>query len=343
MRILFVSVHEVHEYDEVRLLTDLGHQVFPLGHHHRRGPYPGLLRPPLDLGPEHARLQQAFEEMGCRYDIADPIRGTVLQRAFVELFDLTIVVFNPFFIHHFREVLSARPIVLRTIGQAINQWEHLYAELRAQGVRLVRYAEAEAEQDNYAGHDAVIRFAKYPEDFPPWRGDRAAVLTFAASFAQRYPAEFALWRQATQGLPVLLGGPNNAMVDGAIGALGMQEQLDLLASCRAYFYCSGLAIPYTLNFIEAWLAGIPVVVMDDRIIPRSPRCSEIARLIAPGENCLLVRDAEEARAARQRLLEDPGYGARIGAAGRATARRIFGREGIAAAWQEALARFATPR
>jgi glycosyltransferase involved in cell wall biosynthesis len=338
MRILYVSFHEVLEYDDVRLFAALGHQVFPLGHYHEAGPYRGVLRPPLDLGPEHALLKQSFRDHGCRFDMHGSIDDWRLTPEFVAQFDLTIVTYNVFFIHRFWDALSVRPVVIRTYGQAMNEWEHFYEGLRGLGVLVVRYGEAETEQLGYAGHDAIIRFYKDPADFPEWTGAMPAALTFALSFARRYPQEYALWRAATEGLHVLLGGAENHATAGALGAVTADEQLALLAGCRAYFYCSGLHIPYTLNFIEAWMSGIPLVVMDDQVFPHGgPRCSEIARLITPGEDCLLVHDAAQARAALARLIADPEEGRRIGQAGRRAAIRWFGRERIAAEWQAFLA------
>lgn len=330
MRILYVSIHEILEYDEVRLLAGLGHQVFPLGYHHLRGAPIGGMRPQVELGPEHAELQDRFAALGCRYDVFDPLDGTVLTPEFVALFDLTIVMMNPYFVHRFAAALSVRPVVLRTIGQGLDQWEADYAALRSWGVRILRYAAVEAEQPGFIGADGLIRFYKDPADFLPWRGDHPAVLSFAAGFAERYPAQFAIWQEATSGLPALLGGPGNA--DG-LGRVMPAEQTRLLAGCRAYFYCAGLELPYTLNFIEAWMAGIPVVVMDEALVPRTNRYSEIARLIRPGHDALLARSPTEARIMLQGLLADPVAGERIGAAGRSAAVAHFGREMIAAQWR----------
>lgn len=337
MRILYVSIHEILEYDEVRLLTALGHQVFPLGYHHLRTPIGGL-RPRVDLGPEHTSWQDRFEAAGCRYDVFNPIDGTVLTREFVAQFDLTIVMMNAHFAHRFAEALSVRPVVLRTIGQGLDAWEPLYAGLRSWGVHILRYAEVEALLPAFAGADATIRFYKDPADFPPWRGDNPQALSFTAAFAQRYPAQFAMWQEATEDLPMILAGPGNA---AGIGAVSPARQMELLAGCRAYFYCSGLELPYTLNFIEAWMAGIPVVVMDDALAPRSHRYSEIARLIRPGHDALLARSPAEARILLRGLIADPEIGGRIGAAGRKAAIQYFGYETISAQWRSLLDRIVT--
>ncbi len=338
MRILYVSQHEILEYDEVRLLTALGHQVFPLGYHHRPGPPIGHMRPRLDLGAEHLRLQQRFIELGCHYDVADPVRATVLAPEFIDEFDLTIVMMNPYFAHDFHPLLHRRPIILRTIGQGIGQWEGIHAVLRAAGVQLLRYAQTEANQADYAGADAVIRFYKDADDFPPWRGDVRAGLSFAAAFPTRYPAQFALWQQVAAALPMVLCGPGNDGVPQSLGAIRPEQQPKLLSRCRAYFYCSGLELPYTLNFMEAWMAGIPVVVMDPGAVGLHNPCPEIMQLATPGHDLLLARDVAEARLHLSRLLDDQAFGRAIGQAGRATAMRHFGRAPITAQWAEFLAR-----
>jgi len=160
----------------------------------------------------------ASSAVGCQSDVFNPMDCTVLTPEFVALFDLTIVMMNPYFTHRFAAAQSVRPVVL-------------------------------------------------------------------------------------------------------------------LAGCRAYFYCSGLELPYTLNLIEAWMAGIPLVVMDERLLPRAHRYSEISRLITPGTDALLARSATEARIMLQGLLADPQAGARIGAAGRNSAIRHFGFATISEQWR----------
>lgn len=339
MRILYVSRHEILEYDEVRLLTELGHQVFPLGHYHMPGPYPGGLRPQLDLGPEHAELQHRFQESGSHFDFYGPPDASFLAPEFVALFDLTIVMFDWPFINTQHKALFQRPVVLRTIGQGLHEWEGVYTALRQQGVIILRYAEAEADQLGYAGGDATIRFYKNPDDFLPYRGGQPSVLSFASNFDLRYPEEYALWQASVSGLPVKLGGQGNEAEPNAIGPVTPREQIELLADCRAYFYCSGLNLPYSLNFMEAWMAGIPVVLMSDELTPRPVRCSEIARVITPGEDALVVHSAAEANDALFRLLSDPALGRRIGQAGRRSAIAHFGRQQIGRQWEQFLERF----
>ena len=339
MRILYVSRHEIHEYDEVRLLTELGHQVFSLGHYHEAGPYPGGLRPQLDLGPEHEELQRRFVETGSYFSFHGKPEDSFLAPEFVALFDLTIIMFDWPFINVHHKALFQNPVVLRTNGQGLDEWEGVFQVLRQQGVLLLRYAEVEANQPDYAGADAVIRFYKAPSDFRPRTGRDASVLSFASDFELRYPGEYAMWKRSVQGLPTKLGGRGNEFEPNAIGPVTYEEQIGLLADCRAYFYCSGLTLPYTLNFIEAWIAGIPVVLMSDLVIPRAVRCSEIAQVVTPGVDAIVVETPAEANDALFRLLSDPELGRRIGQAGRRRAIEVFGQDVIAAQWSEFLSRF----
>lgn len=337
MRLIYLSVHEPLEYDEVTLLRSLGHTVFPLGYNFGDHGGTGGLRPPIDLGPDFARLRVSFDRMGCRFDVRDAVGSLHLTPEFVARFDASIIMFAWPAIDRMWEVLKLRPIILRTIGQGLDVFEPQHERLRQQGVRIIRYAAVEEATPGYAGADALIRFTKNPDDFAPWTGERPYVLSFASSFAQRFPAEFDLWQRATESLPTLLGGRGNGHVPPALGGIDAAEQLRLLRECRAYFYCSGLEIPYTLNFMEAWMAGIPLVVMHPSAVGAGDGYWEIGRLITPGEDALLVRNAAEATAALRRLLEDHALAARIGAAGRASAIRLFGRPSIGPQWRDFLA------
>jgi len=337
MRLIYLSVHEPLEYDEVTLLRSLGHTVFPLGFNFGDHAGMGGLRPPIDLGPDFPKLREAFDRLGCRFDVRDAVGSLHLTPEFVARFDASVIMFAWPVIDRLWSVLKLRPIILRTIGQGLDVFEPAHRRLRAEGVRIVRYAAVEEATPGYAGADALIRFTKDPDYFAPWTGERPFVLSFASSFAQRFPAEFGLWQRATAALPTLLGGRGNGTVPPALGGIEAAEQLRLLRECRAYFYCSGLEIPYTLNFMEAWMAGIPAVVMHPSALGIGEQYWEIGRLITPGVDALLVRDAAQAEAALRSLLQDHALAARIGAAGRASAIRLFGRPNIGPQWQHLLA------
>jgi glycosyltransferase involved in cell wall biosynthesis len=94
-------------------------------------------------------------------------------------------------------------------------------------------------------------------------------------------------------------------------------------------------VPYTLNFIEAWMSGIPLVVLDAGA--RRHRFFEIAHLIRHGVDGFVCSDPETTREAIATLQADPALGERIGQAGRASAIALFGDSVIKAEWQALLA------
>lgn len=337
MRILYYSVHSVLEFDEITLLRGLGHDVFPLGEYFDDDLGQGMRAIP-DRSPAHTELLARFHAEGCRFTRFTPPEATLLTPGFVELFDLVIVMDSTSFVIHHWEALHRRPVVLRTVGVALPHFEPAYAALRERGVRILRSAETEARAAGYAGHDAVIRFPKDPSEFAPWQGQVPVLLSFAMALAQRFPEEYGLWRAITEGKPAMLGGASN---EGAHGAIGFQlpaQQRELLCLSRAYVACSGIRNPNTLNFIEAWMAGIPIIALDPAMLPHLHDCTEWPLLIRPGEDALLARSAAEAREMAAMLLQDQAMAQRIGAAGRESATRIFGTATIAPQWQAFLAR-----
>ena len=310
--------------------------MFPLGEYIDAALGQGM-RPMADPGPGHAALLERFHAEGCRFRRFSAPEETVLTPGFVKLFDAVVVMHSAEFIEHHRGVLAGRQVILRTIGVGLHWREPRIAALRARGVRVIRYAETERHAPDYAGHDAVIRFAKDPATFDGWRGDAEQALMFSMAFRERFPEECALWEQIAPDLPLVLGGASNEGIPGAIGFQLPEQQMLLLRASRAYLYCSGLPIPYTLNFIEAWMMGIPLLALDPALVSRQHDCTEWPGLIRRGQDALLAREPREARAMLRSLLLDQGLAREIGQAGRQRAIAVFGTGVVAPQWQAALA------
>jgi hypothetical protein len=330
VRILYSSVHQVLEYDELRLLRDLGHDVFSLGAFFRGGAG-DTFRPPLDLGPVNAMLLEQFSTLGCHM-----LPGDIhLSAEWVSLFDVCIVMHDTQLLASHWDVLSIRPVFLRLIGQSIEATNVAALPWRNLGLRVIRYSPNEMLADSYVFGDTTIRFGKYAMDYGPWTGGDPRVLTFANNFRSRYPEDFARWCEVTEDLGPALGGVGNEGCPGDLGLVSSEQQQTLLCQCAAYLYCTGENVPYTLNFIEAWMSGIPLVVLDAGA--RRHRFFEIAHLIRHGVDGFVCSDPETTREAIATLQADPALGERIGQAGRASAIALFGDSVIKAEWQALLA------
>ncbi len=331
MRILYLSVHQVLEYDEIRLFRRLGHKVFSIGSYFKQEPnFP--LRPALDLGENHDELLSCFQAMGCTYDRS--LAKCHVTAEFVSLFDVVIAMHDIETVARLWQALSVRPVVWRTIGQGLGLSEDVAQQLRIMDLRIVRYSPNEMLSDSYIESDALIRFCKDPSDFAPWQGHGRRIVSFVNMFAQRYPADCARYGRITDGLEHALGGLHNDGLPGAIGAVDTNRQLAMLRDSRAYLYLSGSGVPYTLTFIEAWMAGIPVVVIDDEA--RRSRFDEIPILLRHDESGIVARSEADARSALETLLADDALARRIGTAGRAAAETMFGWDAIGEQWRALL-------
>jgi hypothetical protein len=295
LRILYLSVHEILEYDDLRMLRGLGHRVFSLGAYFV-GNNRQLYRPPLFWSRDDRAMLARFYSAGCQW------HGCLrLTPDFVREFDLVIVMHDPDLLERHWDALSVRTVIWRTIGQDLVGLESRLAALRARGLRIFRYSESERNIPHNLGSDGVFR-------------------------------------AATPGLDLVLGGSDNEGLPGAVGKVDHQTQKKLLRESRVYFYCAGLNIPYTLNFIEAWMTGIPVVAVAESAMPQCQGYSEIPALIRHGENGFIAQNQTEASSILRRLLAEPDLAARIGAAGRRTAVQLFGNATVAAQWRNALSR-----
>lgn len=339
MRILYLSVHQVLEYDELRMFCDAGHEVFSLGAYFASPPL-RRARPPLDLGPSWPGLKAAFEAQGGRFAFEGDPKDFVIPAAFVDRFDVCIVMHDPRVFAHHWPVLSRIPVIWRTIGVDVFGADRQMAAYRKRGCHVVRYSPLERGIPGSIGADAVIRFPKKLADFAPWSGTERVILKFYSDFKRRFPAEHDFVERLAQGRPFRLGGIGNAGEANAIGLVPYERQLELLRDCRVYFYGAGPPAPYTLNFMEAWLAGIPVVVLKPDVVYGAghSRFTEIPGLVTHGQDAFLVDSVEEAGAICDRLFADHDFARSVGAAGAAKAASLFRDTDIAAQWNAVLRR-----
>ena len=329
MNILYYSVHHVLEDDEVRLFKALGHNVFCLGVNGLGGSVESY-RPPIVFSEVERNLHVQFAVLGGVFTYGD-VNRTIIPDAFLDLIDVVIVMHDVNFVRRFWPTIHRRPVIWRTIGQGIELYESMMRPYRDAGMLIVRCSPVELEFAGTLGQDWLVRFAKSSEVFGGWNGATSNLLTFANHFGRRYPDDSRDYAAIVAEFPSILGGSANEGLPGAIGMVGWQEQIDLYRSSRAYLYASGMQIPYTLNFIEAWITGIPLIVHAPN--ERRGAFFEIDRLIQDGVNGFVCRDIDSARARAADVLGDQSLAQTIGASGRRAAMAIFDERAAAAAWR----------
>lgn len=328
MKLLYLSCHSCLEYDEVKLFKEMGIDVFSHGVYANPNRPGDIKRPPIKGVFDHHLMYLSY-----RYG------KEKLPREFIEPFDAVMVMHVPDWILNNWEVMKDKKVIWRSIGQSTIDIERLLEQARREGMKVVRYSPRERTIPGFIGEDAVIRFYKDPKDFGPYTGEKKQVFNISQSFKQRVDfCNYDAWDQATKGLPrKVAGSENEPLGDDWIGCVDYKTLRDELRKSRVYFYTGTYPASYTLNFIEAWMTGIPVVAVG-RKLGSSPfelgqDTYEVPDLIDSGVNGYWDDDIERLRDFVRFLLERPDECKKMGQAGRKKAIKIFGKKIIKAKWK----------
>lgn len=325
-RILYYSVHEALEYDEIVLFQSMGHTVYSLGTYCPANEGGNPFRPKITGSHDRDILTTLFRQTGCDARFNDRVE-TVLTQEFVNHFDIVIVMHDIHFIAKNWDILKSRCVIWRTIGQAIDFYDRLAAPYRREGLHIVRWSPRELLIDDYIGHDAIIRAYKDPQIYQGWRGNGSnRYVTFSSNFSGRYASEYKFFSEALDRRDYQIGGGANDRLPNAIGLLSFEEQLELLRESFGYTYFHGSAIPYTLNFVEAWMTGLPVIVIDRKadLAGLDLRYNEINDFVIDGVNGFKVGSPTKAASLLASLLKGRDKAEEVGRQGRLSALSLFG-------------------
>lgn len=337
MRILYLSCHEVLEYNELILFHELGYDIFS----------PGAYVEPQNRGDQNMRpgipglvynqdVVQQYHRIGAQFPGEDGKRH--LTKEFVDNFDAVIVMHIPDWIEVNWDAIKHKRVIWRTIGQSVASVEQKMAPYKNQGLQIVRYSPREVHIPHFAGMDALIRFYKDQNIYQGWTGELAQVITFSQSMEQRGThCNYALFEQVTRPFCRKLFGPENNQPGFGMGKISWQDQIRELQKARVYFYTGTHPASYTLNFIESWMCGTPVVAIGpghgNAEVWRNHNLYEIQDLIQNGVNGFVSDDPALLAGYVQQLLSDEGLARRISAVGRAEAIRHFNKDMIKASWK----------
>jgi hypothetical protein len=327
------------EFDEIKLFTELGHKVFSLQGSYTNPANPAdPKRPSLPTNIDPATYQQLmYVTAQCS---KDNIHDELINWA-----DIIFVSHRDDWILNNWKRMKHKQVVWRTIGQSVPQTENRLALCRTEGLKIVRYSPMEKEISGYIGEDALIRFYKDENEFCGWTGEEPSVITVCQSMKQRDDAcGYTIFQKGTAGLNAKLYGTQslNADMTPMDDPLwkGQLSYEDLKKTYRenAVYFCTGTyPSSYTLNFIEAFMTGIPVVAIGDALSDRSHyniHAYEIPNIIVNGVNGYYSDDIKELHGYVEMLLKDKGKAREIGDAGRKTAIEFFGKETVKKQWSD---------
>lgn len=301
MKLLYLSCHSILEFDELRMFSELGIDVFSHGAYHNPQVLDDKKRPPLNL-----KYHRKFSETTIVFS-KENLLPELCQWA-----DVVICMHVVDWLIKNWEKIRKKRVILRTIGQSTIDTENLISQLRKDGLEIVRYSPREKTIPNYQGEDALIRFAKYPEDFGPWTGEIRQVITVAQSMKHRdHFCNWSVFDKATSGYPRKVYGPENEVLGPDFGGLLSYDELrDVLRKSLVYFYTGTYPASYTLNFIEAAMSGLPMVALGD-LLGNSPdhleqQTYEVADLLRRYEAGLTGDTIDKLRENVQVLFDDEG-------------------------------------
>lgn len=272
MNILLLTAHAIAEYDDLRMLTDLGYSVFSIGAYTDPSNPGDDARPALPDVESFPDLIGACERERRTYAKADPgWQEWAVDPAKAHLPDAVIEWADVIIAHHYLDRwilpqwsrIKHKRVVWRTCGQSDPDLEERMSYLRAKGLEVVRYSPREEiafrRMGSWAGIDALIRFGKYPEDYPAWTGVSGEVRNVTQNYAGRGRlVGFDFWKEATEGLPARYAG-DRTEESGGLGRLSYPDLLTFIQEARVFLYTGTVPAPYTLALLEALMVGVPVL------------------------------------------------------------------------------------
>lgn len=343
MNIVLMGAHGILEYDDLRLLTDLGYDCFSIGGYGNPAAPVEELRPALPDAPYHPDLEYAchkkrveHEKDGEMHPVGRPVIDWAKADLPDEVLDWADVVICSAFEHTWllpqwkRLKESGKRIVWRTIGQSSGLNESLMAPLFKDGLEIVRYSPNEKHLEMFAGETAMIRFYKDPEEWSGWTGEDIVVTNVTQNLYQRHPAtNWEYWDLATGDLPSVPVGKGSEVI-GGVGVLPFEAMKGMLRTSRAYLYTGTQPASYTLGFMEALMTGIPLLSIT-REWMQLPALFEAETICGFAAN-----DPHDAASLLRLWLNDFKAATEISIYQRSVAIDTFGMANVGAAWSEFL-------
>ena len=334
MKILYLSCHAILEYDEVKLLTELGHEVHSFGaYRDPRGAYT-LPRPGI---PGMAYDEDFFNLTGIH-------PKTNLPPELIEPYDAIIIMSgeNESALISNWDKIKHKRVILRTIGQSTPSTEYAVKRMRTEGLQIIRYSPKEQNIPNYVGGDAVIRFYKDPDEFTQWNGDETRPVTFAQSLKGRgrfvHYDEIMGAMVGFEGAKVYGPGNNDLGIFNG-GDMPFDELKKILRNARCYVYGGTWPASYTLSFMEALMTGIPMVAVSKRIAHITDLQQfdfyEVEDILADG-GIMTCDSVDKMREMIEGYLKYPELATECSIQARKLAIKYFGKDAIKEQWRQFL-------
>ncbi|WP_445955030.1 glycosyltransferase [Yeosuana sp.] len=328
MKIHYISCHSILEYDEVQLLTDLGHDVFSNGAYIDPRGHITLPRPPI--------AGAVYHEDYANLSINFP--KTNLPPELIEPFDVIIIMHHPDVIVQNWNKIKHKKVVWRTIGQSTTSVEASLEPMRKEGLKIIRYSPKERNLSNYIGEDVLIRFCKDEDAYSGWIGS-GGVVTFAQSLkGRRSHCHYEEIIDVITKYSGFVYGPGNddlGELNG--GSISYFAQIKKMQESRVMIYGGTAPASYTLSFIEAMMMGLPIVAISKQLanIIYDFDFYEVDEILAPIGG-LVCDNMEDMFTKTEMMLNDMDFAKEMSKKQRGLAIEMFGKKKIIKQWEDFL-------
>lgn len=341
MNILYLSCHEILEFDELSLLSEIpGVAVRSIG---------AYADPTTDKAMRPAIPTMQFSEEHMEW-IADYEPNHILDRRFLDWADVIIYMHLPKHLMQSKEVLDdfKGPIIYRSIGQSSDSVEILLQRFKdrwGDRFKIIRYSPNEIHHINYAGCDGIIRFYKDSVEYQGWKlPDKPTVLMALQAAPERGTfGKFEQMADATEDFDRILIGPRNEGYSHRMRTFypSYKDYKKFLQTTGVLFYGGMIPASYTLTFMEAMMSGMPIVALDKHLWVSehagwcNPDVYEVPELI--DADCV-VHSWQEVPFVLQKLLDDPDRMWRVSHTNRLNATMLFDKINVDKKWRVLLNR-----
>ena len=210
-RIIYFSMHEILEYDDLKMFSSRGHKLLSLGTFHQRTDVKGLFRTAeLEFFDDDAL--RLFHATGCE------LGSRKITAEFASQFDVALINNEQDWVLKNVEALKNTLTIFRSVGQSSLADESALAEFPP-NVKIVRYSPIEGQYQGSHPSDAVIYFSKDLSSVPKWVGG-GGVRCFHNSYPSRSNVTtptMSMFNELRQDFGVELYGFNNGLLEETMG------------------------------------------------------------------------------------------------------------------------------
>lgn len=243
------------EYDEIRLLTSLGHRIFSCGSYFDPNSPGESIRPPLRLH-QDPEWRDIFHKTGCG---GSPLK---LSKEFLSKFDFIIGMHaHDTFALNFKNIGKNTTAIWRGIGQSNHVIEAKLKRLKQSGVKIIRYSPMESRTAGFAGEDHLIRFYKKESDFKSeLERNGEGFLCYNAIIQRAAHNDWDMSKDFVASSKLKIFGGSNESIPNCGGFLSPEEQINLYKTYSKVFCLSSYPAPYTLGFLEAIMSDVDIFI-----------------------------------------------------------------------------------